>query len=300
MTVARSERKPGPGATLWSRKGRELGGLLLAVGGLILLVSLLSYDPRDPSWLHQAVDGDGVHNLIGPVGAEVAALGLGLFGLPVLLVPVVMVWAGSRRLFGPDVEPVVGRGLGVVLGLATLPPLFQLVVGSIRLRGDELSSGGAIGSFVADELTQRLGFLGALLVTLGLLAIGVALAIQNSLDDLLRTGAGRVASVWRSGWLGVTRQRERRERERSRRTVVAKHLERARRRRRESGADPAAEVIEPGPLRVRERRGEGGFAIRRVSGAPPALGAHEEPLDLPAQAGAPPATGSGVAPAPAS
>jgi DNA segregation ATPase FtsK/SpoIIIE, S-DNA-T family len=311
VTVARSERKPGPGTALWERKGRELGGLLLAIGGLLLLVSLLSWDPRDPSWLHEAVERDGVHNLIGPVGAEVAALGLGLFGLPVLLVPVAMVWSGSRRLFARAGEPVVGRGLGLILGLATLPPLLQLLLGSVRLRGDELSAGGAIGSFVATQLTQRLGFLGALLVTLGLLAIGVALAIQNSLDDLLRAGAARAGSAWRSGWLTVTRRRERRDRERSRRTVVAKHLERARRRRQESGAIPAAEAFDPGPLRVRERRGEGGFSFRRVSaaGPSPAAGDEEESLlDLPAQAGATPAparatgaasTPPGVAPAPA-
>ncbi|HVS63304.1 MAG TPA: DNA translocase FtsK 4TM domain-containing protein [Thermoanaerobaculia bacterium] len=269
MSVARAERKARPLA-LWERKGRELAGLLLAIGGLFLLASLLSHDPRDPSLLHEQADEVEVRNLIGPFGAELSALAFGLLGLPVLLIPLVMIWAGAQRLFRRGGEPVVGRGLGLILALITLPPLLQLLLGSIGIRGDELDAGGAVGVFVAGSLIERLGFLGALLVTLGILAIGIALALQNSLDDVMRAGAARFAAAWRLVWLSWTRRRERRERERSRRTVVAKHLERARRRKRESGVEPAAEeIVQAGPVRVRERRGDGGFAIRRVAGASP-------------------------------
>jgi S-DNA-T family DNA segregation ATPase FtsK/SpoIIIE len=296
------------------RKGRELGGLLLAISGIVLLASLLSHDPRDPSLLHERADEVDVHNLIGPFGAEISAIAFGLLGLPVLLIPIALIWAGARRLVRHGARPVVGRGLGLILALITLPPLVQLVFGAIELRGDEIHAGGALGAFVATSLTARLGFLGALLVTLGILAISIALALQSSLDDVLRTLAARTAGGWRVLWLAWARRREHRERERSRRTVVAKHLERARRRKRESGVEPVAAEVEDGPLRVRERRGGGGFSIRRIAairriasirgiaGAPPIevapseLGQEPEepPIDLPAHsptvAGPAPAT----------
>ena len=39
--------------TLMTRRTAEFGGLLLGLFGLVILVALASYDPRDPSFEHR-------------------------------------------------------------------------------------------------------------------------------------------------------------------------------------------------------------------------------------------------------
>ena len=60
-----------------TRKGNEILGVVLAACVVLLAASLLSFHPEDPSVLHQPPDETSIHNWIGPVGAQVAALHVG-------------------------------------------------------------------------------------------------------------------------------------------------------------------------------------------------------------------------------
>jgi S-DNA-T family DNA segregation ATPase FtsK/SpoIIIE len=120
--------------------------------------------------------------------------------------------------------------------------------------------------------------------------LGAALAIQSTLGDLARGWAERLGAAWQRLRLARERRRERRSKDRARQRVVAKHLQRVlSERAAEPGSAPGpgagaaahgAERLDL-PLRVTERRGEGGFAVRRVPapGAPAAVApAGAEPL----------------------
>ncbi len=267
MTVARSSAK-----ALLSRlpagKGREVLGFLLLVAGLLLLVSLLSHHPLDPSLLRQTAEDVGARNLIGPFGAQVSALGFGWFGLAMLAAPVFLLLAAGRRLRSLGRPPVAGRGTGSVLLLVALPPLLQLLVGTLRWRGEPLEAGGAAGVFLAGVLEGRLGYLGALLTTAGLFVVALALVVQSSLEAVLRQVGGVLWARLRMGWLAIVRRGERRGRERARRMVVSRQLERARERQ-----EAADEVDRPPagrrePLRVFLRTGDAAAGLRRVEGEP--------------------------------
>ena len=76
-----------PRVRLAPHKGRELLGLLLGTVALLLTASLVSFHPEDPSLLHQMPGKTLVRNWIGPVGAQLSALFLGLVGLSSFLAP---------------------------------------------------------------------------------------------------------------------------------------------------------------------------------------------------------------------
>jgi len=77
--VARSLRE----GTLW----------VLAALALLLLLALVSYHTRDPSFLDTGEPGP-VGNWIGPVGAWLAGFFLFLFGRPAYLFPVMLAYTG--------------------------------------------------------------------------------------------------------------------------------------------------------------------------------------------------------------
>src|SRR5580658_734288 len=68
---------------LMRQRSTRLGGLALGLLGLTLLVALLSYDPRDPSF--DTATARHATNLAGPVGSVFADLLLQGFGLAAAL-----------------------------------------------------------------------------------------------------------------------------------------------------------------------------------------------------------------------
>jgi S-DNA-T family DNA segregation ATPase FtsK/SpoIIIE len=299
-------------------KGRELVGLLLLAVALLIALSLATYDPADPSLLHRPAAGGGrAGNLIGPVGAEAAAVGVALLGLTSLIVPVFLLLAGWRRLRPPPESRTVGRGLGALIVLAAAPGLLQFALGELPWRGGVVAAGGAFGRLVVDALEARLNPAGAVVTLVALLAIGAALLVQSTLGELLQRWIARARTAAQEWSLRRARRREHREKERARKRVVAKHLERAMRDRRpeddeaeagDGGHGAAARAAAGGPLlldlplRVTERRGEGEFSVRRVAAAELAGRAAEgeavlEPFPAPEE---PPAAGADPAAAPGS
>ncbi len=253
-------------------KVRFAFGVVLVAAGLLLLASLFSYHPRDESVLQISGDSER-RNWIGPVGAQLSALLLGLFGLAAFAVSGAAVWGGARRLRKTVPEPVAGRGIGIGLVLLVCPLLLHVVLGDVTWRGEPLRSGGALGLMLGGGLEGKLGWLGAVLVLLAGLIVGVALAIQTSLEDVAREWWLAIRQRSTSGRLAIERHRERRDREKSRKRVMEKHLERTEEKRnspviqRNEAPEPAEP---PPPLRVVRRQGTGAFSFQKLAGAPPA------------------------------
>ena len=105
-TAATRTRKPFLHLGLSPEKGNEVIALLLAFAVVLLAASLLSYHPLDPSVLHRVADENArTHNLIGPFGAQMAAVCFSFFGLTSLVLPVFLAavcLAASPRARGPQ------------------------------------------------------------------------------------------------------------------------------------------------------------------------------------------------------
>lgn len=267
VSVARSDGGSAPRLT--EKKGRELLGLMLLFAGLLLLICLGSYHPEDPSFFHESAEETSTRNLIGPFGANLSELLFQIFGLPILVVPLVLLALAVRRLRNQQLVSVVGRGTGALLLLLPLPVLVQLVLGDVGWRGAEMHSGGALGLMVAGTLETRLGFVGALLLLVTMVVVGTALIVQSSLGEMLQSSWNWSREGSQKAALNLERRRERRQKEKSRRQVIAKHLakvDREEERRRAADAPPQSSAE---PARVVQRQGAGKFRIRKVRGEAP-------------------------------
>ncbi len=146
---------------------REAALFVMGALAVIMLVALLTYDPRDPGFSHTG-DGGPVQNQIGAAGAWFADVAFSLFGMPAFLFPAMAMLAGwmifsARSVPGPIDRVVLGvRFGGFVLTLATSCGLASLHFFDPAM---PQTPGGAFGELVA-SLQNVLGPLGATLLLL--------------------------------------------------------------------------------------------------------------------------------------
>ncbi len=223
--LAQARKKPDPGTRIDILRHvkyglQESSFLLLSVVALYLLLSLFSFDPRDPAWTHTGPMGK-VHNLGGVSGAWFADIALYFIGFLSYFLPIGLLLAGwtlFRRgaISELDAETVVFRSIGVLVtlfagcGLASL----HLGVPAGYLTG---SAGGILGDIAGSSLVGAFSFVGGTLFLLALFLAGVTLATGLSwlgLLDLvgkltldLTTLLGRAAKGV-SGWLADRREDE--------------------------------------------------------------------------------------------
>ena len=180
-----------------SRGLREGAAIGLAVVALVLLVALVSFDPRDPGFSYTGV-GEAIHNRVGSAGAYMADFLYFLFGRPAYLLPLALAvgavrLARSRALVdtGTKVNFAV-RLLGFVVLLICSCALAALHWFPGLLRE---SAGGVVGMSVGTGVASGLNLLGATLVFLAGWAASAAIAFGIS---WLQVIDGMGAAVWRA------------------------------------------------------------------------------------------------------
>jgi S-DNA-T family DNA segregation ATPase FtsK/SpoIIIE len=93
MAVRSYDRKP-------SKKplANEVLAVVMVALAILLLLSLVTYDPRDLSWNSSGPERPP-SNLIGQLGAHISDFLLQVFGLASLVVPVLVGATGARYFF---------------------------------------------------------------------------------------------------------------------------------------------------------------------------------------------------------
>jgi S-DNA-T family DNA segregation ATPase FtsK/SpoIIIE len=266
-----------------SRLASEAIGILQILAGVLAILALLSYDPRDPNIFSWTAGGEAAspNNWIGGFGASLAAALYALFGLAAWAVSVLVLVLGWRRFWGRALPNPASKAAGIGLLLLSVPMLFALSLGRRRIYGEEMDTGGVIGRALGDAFRNRIGTTGAVLLAITLILLAIPFATQVSLGDVflaLRVRFAGLASRLTVGW---ARRRDRRTKERLRRTVVAKHLEKARP---EISLEDVPFASDDAPPIVREVPGPGKFSIRKttVAAAPaPAPAAAPKPKAVP-------------------
>ena len=258
-----------------ARRRDEFLGIVLVALGLLLLAALVSYHPNDPS-LFSAVNDQGVRprNWAGRLGASFADGSLQFFGLAAFVAPFVLLVVGWRRFLSQPAGAWVTKGLGVLLVVLTLAPLSHLAFGRPRAFGGGLDAGGFVGDLLGSFAVSALNPPGAAILLSAGLLIGLLLSTSLSLGNGLSGVTLRFSGWWRGFVLERRRRREQAAKERQRRDVVKKHLERARddaaRPAPEKASEPEGDVVyipSVATLRVKERAGAGRFSITKAGGA---------------------------------
>jgi S-DNA-T family DNA segregation ATPase FtsK/SpoIIIE len=245
-----------------SRRGGELIGIIILALGICLSLALLTYHPDDSSAFYTSTN-TAVANWIGYYGATVAWLFVSFLGFAGLLFPAALLILGWNRFWGKELEFLQTKLIGFGLLVITAPPLLDLGVGKVWVRGALLSSGGYLGTEIHRAAASNLNGAGAAIVLITIALIGALLATRISLAAVFLALHQQLVGLGRAVTLQWARFTERRRKEKMKEAIVRKHLEKD---------SPALHLVEPpddevtGPV-VREVRGAGRFQIRKVTKA---------------------------------
>ena len=180
--MARKETADAPSA----RGFGDIIGIVLLVLAVLLMASLLSYDPRDVS-ANTAVPNSPAHNWIGPVGAWLGYLAVFVFGAGAYVLPVLLIAFGLAFLF---------QFLGYLLNRwVWAGVLFLCCLGLLHLYNDSFpavakglnapSAGGRVGMF-EHEFFIHFGRAGATIIYLALYFISLLFLTNFQLGEWLR------------------------------------------------------------------------------------------------------------------
>ncbi len=203
---------------------REIGGLVLLALALVILLSIVSFQPAD------LTSAESPSNLIGPVGARVGDALLYLFGVGSFFLDALLWYLGFMLVIGRIIEwkwSEVGGQLLFVLAGAMLCHLFFV---DYTIFGH--MPGGLVGEFSGEVLRGLFGTVGTAIIGVCSLLLSLMLATDMSLGALVRKCVGGVHrfAAWVKHKREVRRlykQRVREEREK----LLAKAAE--------QGVDPA-------------------------------------------------------------
>jgi len=176
---------------------KEIYGIILFFLVIFILISLLSYSPADPS-INNARAAGQIHNLFGILGAHVAGLLIGLFGLGAFWIPILLLLA-SIHFFGnhPNKALVSTLTGGIILVVIT-GALLSLRQNQIILFGHKFSTGGIVGIPFKAFLVKYTNFAGSAIILILLWIIGFILATGFSLIAFGKR-------VWR--WMSILNDR---------------------------------------------------------------------------------------------
>ena len=166
----------------------ELAGILLVASGLLLMASLISYHPLDPSLLTHSSNFE-VKNLTGRAGSYLADGLFVLFGTGAYLIPCFLLYSGWKRFRRET--PLAGRhwkAVGGILFMVSASAFSELYLDYLPLViYDPVgmgNAGGWIGKLLSDTLIQYFAPLGTHLVILTTLLLSFLMVTSLSLRDL--------------------------------------------------------------------------------------------------------------------
>jgi DNA segregation ATPase FtsK/SpoIIIE, S-DNA-T family len=243
-------------------------GIVVMAIAISIAAALVTYHPNDSSAFYTSTDTE-IRNAIGYYGATLAWIFVSFFGFASLLFPGVLVAMGWSRFWGRDIEYFHTKLIGFVILALAMPPLFDLAVGKVWLRGSLLASGGYLGQEINRTVSGNMNTSGAVIALVTALLIGLLLATRISLAAVFLALHRQFVALGRVLSMHWVRLSERRRKEKMKTALVRKHLEKA-----EAPAEGTGQAqlrlvppaVAQGPI-IREVQGRGSFQIRKVTKA---------------------------------
>ena len=200
----------------------EIVAVLMIFVGIFALLSLVSYDARDPSWANSLEAGHGVHNYAGRAGAHFAEALLQSLGFMAFFIPFALGFVGIKAILPDGRSRLLVRTAGIVILLLILCPLLFLLLGSFPWGKAEIRAGGILGDLLSSALVGFLNATGSLILLLALLILFLLFSTRWSLARTARLSRKAFDSAFQDVTIKVTRYRKSKEREKRREKVTKK------------------------------------------------------------------------------
>ena len=190
-----------------SKRLNEVAGFVFLSAGVLVLLSLASFHPSDPSWNHVGA-GLATRNLIGRFGAHLSdlllqAFGLGAFVFPCLAFALGWKWIRSEVTEAPAIK-LIGSGMLVVsaCGVAALLPDW-------RMFDHTILPGGTAGFLLAGTMKHSLNLAGTAVILMTSTIVSLYLVSTFTLATLARWFSPLIAFLARlqDNWLRFLERR---------------------------------------------------------------------------------------------
>lgn len=164
------------------KKYQEIGGLLLLFFTVLLVLSLVTYHPEDPS-LNVSNSSNHTDNFIGRTGAWVSDFLYNLFGFGVFLLVVPLLITAYKLLRKREFSGYFNHFIGMFLLLLSLDGLLALLDARLPLSVN-FPPGGVIGGALKSVLVYYLNTGGAATVLGAAMLTGLLLLTTWPVEDL--------------------------------------------------------------------------------------------------------------------
>jgi S-DNA-T family DNA segregation ATPase FtsK/SpoIIIE len=226
----------------------EITGVVLIFLALFALISVISFNAKDPSFANIPPPGHRVSNFAGSVGAYFAQGILWVLGLAAFLFPWVLGYAAVRAVLRGTSSHLLRRLGSITLALLIVCPFFALIFQRFPFRGGVIPAGGIIGDLLLNFLVRYLSTVGSFIFLLAATALFLLFSTRWSLAKTLRFAKGAFDSTAKEVRIKVTDYQKSKARDKMREKVRQKY------------APPAApgepEPAEAKPDRKAEREAE--------------------------------------------
>jgi len=219
----------------------EIAGVVLIFLALFALISVVSYNPKDPSFANTPLPGHRVRNFAGGVGAYFSQALLWFLGLAAFVFPFVLGYAAVRAVLRGTSSHLLKRLGTMTLGLLILCPFLALVFETFPFRGDVMPAGGIIGGLLLDFLVRYLSTVGSFIFLLAAAALFLLFSTRWSLAKTLRFAKGAFDSTAKEVRIKVTDYQQTKAKDKMREKVRQKYA-------------PPAQPDEPAPMDERAAR----------------------------------------------
>ncbi len=177
---------------VFHRRAAEIAGVSCLALALFLLLALLSYHPLDPSLRHYyGPDSTSIRNLTGSIGSYTADTLIWIMGLGIVWLPAMLLVVALRYFREPQFRIGAAVATGTIGLVFATSGLFGLLIGTVKIYGNPLDTGGLMGMFTARLLDAHLSLAGSLIV----LFLIMIVALLILFDFSLVTFAGRLAET---------------------------------------------------------------------------------------------------------
>jgi len=158
---------------------KELQGMGLGTVGVFILLAFLTYNSADVSW-NSYSSIEGIQNLGGRMGAQIADLFFISFGLASYLIPLALLYMAYTLFRFKEIRLrsyKLAAAFVLLFSLATLLAFFR---DKIIVLGQVVATGGAVGVMMSRGLKATVGVTGGLLLLLPLLAASIMILSKFS------------------------------------------------------------------------------------------------------------------------
>jgi S-DNA-T family DNA segregation ATPase FtsK/SpoIIIE len=163
----------------------EVTAVVLALVAILILFSLFSYNPKDPSW-HSVGPQQKPTNFIGTVGAYASNLMLEWFGIAALAIPILLIFIGWRMFFTQSLGVPLRKAIGslfLLIAISGFLALFPTM--GIAMLEHSASNGGMVGYIVEGAFAGILNTVGAGIVLTFAMVVLTMLTLDLSVTQVI-------------------------------------------------------------------------------------------------------------------